>query len=386
MGYFLSGNDYRREPELVPRKRKYAGYSTFNKGHYSGKSFPQLAGLPLGLTKAAVMAANNSLTSHTWQCYEAVKRHVSGCQKMCGIRFKFPFSESDITILVAYLLDKGSLKSASINNYLSSLRTWHLTKGFNPVNLRPEVVSAMLSGRANEDDVEAREEENRMPVMLEHLSLLRELLHVETKMPEGLRLAFWCISVLSFFGSFRITEILPKKAKQVDPKFELLRRDITFSERKVGRSKMKFMTILLKSPKEAKGNKEPIRVEVFATDNVYCPVEAFRRYEEFYGQIPNNNAAFRKSINGDGISQAYFNRNLKRFFSPYVSYGTLSGHSFRSGLSSLLGEAGFDDESIKALGRWSSESFKRYTKLGRLKRQRNSEKVTSWVNNYLSVS
>ena len=149
---------------------------------------------------------------------------------------------------------------------------------------------------------------------------------------------------------------------------------------------MKFMTILLKSPKEAKGNKEPIRVEVFATGNVFCPVEAFHRYEMFYGQIPNNNAAFRKSINGDGISQAYFNRNLKKFFSPYVSYGTLSGHSFRSGLSSLLGEAGFDDESIKALGRWNSESFKRYTKLGRLKRQRNSEKVTSWVNNYFNVS
>ena len=383
---FLSGIGHRREPELVPRKRKYAGYSTFNRGRYSGKSFPQLEGMPLGLTRAAVMAANNSLTSHTWQCYETIKRHVSGCQKTCGIHFSFPFSESNIVVLVAYLLDKGNLKSATINNYLSSIRTWHLTKGYNPVNLRPEVVSVMLAGRANEDDVEAREEENRMPVMLEHLSLLRELLHVETEMPEGQRLAFWCISVLAFFGSFRITEILPKKAKQVDPKFELLRRDITFSERKVGRNKLKFMTVMLKSPKEAKGNRESIRVEIFATGNVYCPVEAFRRYEMFYGQIPSNNAAFRKSINGEGISQAYFNRNLKRFFSPYVSYGTLSGHSFRSGLSSLLGEAGFDDESIKALGRWSSESFRRYTKLGRLKRQRNSEKVTDWVNNYFSVS
>ena len=70
---------------------------------------------------------------------------------------------------------------------------------------------------------------------------------------------------------------------------------------------------------------------------------------------------------------------LKKFFKPYISYGTLTGHSFRSGLSSLLGEAGFSDDEIMALGRWSSSAFLRYIKLGRMKRCRNAEKISGWL-------
>lgn len=162
------------------------------------------------------------------------------------------------------------------------------------------------------------------------------------------------------FLSFRICELFLKKARSIDPRVDLLRRDKEVVERKIGTSKRKILRILLKSPKESKTNKEPIKVEVFSTGNCFCTVESFLNYERMYGHLLGGNAAFRNGITGNVISQNFFN---KKIFCPYVKCGTLTGHSFRSGLTSLLGEAGFEDKQIQALGRWSSDSFRHYVKL-----------------------
>ena len=347
-----SGGSRRRLPVLKPGSKKYTGYCTNSKGRYEPTSFPQLNGLPVGLVRAAVSAANNSLGNHTWDTYQSVKPHMKMCQKVCGLRFDFPLTEDQVFIFVAYLLDLN-LKSSTINTYISGLRTWHLTRGHVITNLRPEVVKALLSGKANEDAERDREEEGRLPVLIEHLALLRELLPVEN-LSEAEKAAFWCIAMLGFFGSFRICELLPKKARSIDPRVDLLRKDIEILERRMGSTKRKFLRISLKSPKESKTNTEPIKVEVISTGNAFCPVEAFVKYEGLYGHLLGGNAAFRSGVSGSAISQNFFNKKLKKMFSPYVSYGTLTGHSFRSGLTSLLGEAVFEDEEIRALGRWSS--------------------------------
>ena len=39
-----------------------------------------------------------------------------------------------------------------------------------------------------------------------------------------------------------------------------------------------------------------------------------------------------------------------------------SGHSFRSGFSSMLEKLGFKEDNIKAWGRWQSTGYKRYLK------------------------
>ena len=48
--------------------------------------------------------------------------------------------------------------------------------------------------------------------------------------------------------------------------------------------------------------------------------------------------------------------------------GTISSHSFRSGVASMMGSQGFSDEEIKLVGRWSSRAFTAYTKLARTQR------------------
>jgi len=336
-------------------------------------------GLPRALLESAIKAANNSLTSHTWVCYESVKKHIKSCQAFTKRRFSFPFTEQMVVVFVSYLLSLGSLKAKTIESYLSALRVWHLTKGHFVQNLRPDIVKALLTGKGHFDDDIDRDDFGRMPVLLEHLDLLHAILPLDKTLTENNKQAFWAICVMAFFGSFRITELLSKNARTIDPKTDLLRRDIEILERKVNGKKREFLRVSLKSPKEARGNKQPIKIEVFSTGDKFCPVQAYKNYELGFGVLQRSSAAFRLDITGNSFSQRFFGVKLKYFFKPYVSYGSLTGHSFRSGLSSLLGEAGFSDEQIMALGRWSSSAFLRYIKLGRMTRCRNAEKISDWL-------
>ena len=118
------------------------------------------------------------------------------------------------------------------------------------------------------------------------------------------------------FGSFRITDILSKNARSIDPKVELLRNNVEILDRKVGNKKTKFLRIHLKSPKECRGNKETIKVEVFATGDKYCSVEAFLAYEKGFGVLHRNNSVFRSEVTGDSFTQRNFNAKL----SPVRTY------------------------------------------------------------------
>ena len=100
---------------------------------------------------------------------------------------------------------------------------------------------------------------------------------------------------------------------------------------------------------------------------------------EGVGVKRGNSAAFRLPVVGLAYRHQRFNSDLKRLLSKHVHYGSFTGHSFRAGLSSLLGKAGFSDAEVMAMGRWSGESFLKYIKCGRLTRSRNSERVGNFV-------
>ena len=79
---------------------------------------------------------------------------------------------------------------------------WHITKGYIPPNLRPDIVKLMLNGRGHEDDLMDREEDDKVPVYLEHLRLLKTLLARDTSMLAGEKAATWAVATLAFWGSF----------------------------------------------------------------------------------------------------------------------------------------------------------------------------------------
>lgn len=348
-------------------------------GRYSSHSFPALKNMPRRFIRAAVSAANNSLSVDTWRVYKCVKKHVRECEEVIKKKQKFPMSPGDVTIFVTYLLQKETLKATTINSLLSALRTWHQEEGYYLSELPPEVIKTLLLGKGNLDAAIAREEGQRQPVYLEHLEVLKCFLELDEMKPESEKALIWSVSTLAFWGSFRICELLPSQSNSVDPRYDLMYKNVRIVKRRVKGKKRKIILVDLKSPKEGRSNTNNVTVEVFDNDSDYCPVKAFEKYVENYGGLSRKNACFRLRRTGLAYRQRRFNEELRKYFDPIVKYGKVRGHSFRAGLSTLLAEKGFTEKQIISMGRWSSSAYKRYVKNGLLVRARYADRVSSWL-------
>ena len=65
-----------------------------------------------------------------------------------------------------------------------------------------------------------------------------------------------------------------------------------------------------------------------------------------------------------------FNQTLKKYLGKHIAYTgrRITSHSFRYGIASLMGELGYGDSELMAVGRWSSRAFVGNLKLPRTKR------------------
>ena len=267
------------------------------------------------------------------------------------------------------MLTRKNLKATTVSSYLSALRMQHIIRGHLDVTLRSPLVDMVLSGRANWDEIQARPTPQRLPMTIKKLELMRAVLELDRTRDPITKAAIMAAACLCFWGSFRMGEILPVRARKVDPENTLLRKDISVAEKTVDGRRMTMLRVKLKSSKESRAYCRGTIIEVFGNGTKTCPVAAFLKYIGLCGNMDQDSSAFRT---GDGwaLRHARMNRELKMILSPYLSYGSISGHSFRAGIASLMAERGMTDEEIRCQGRWSSESFKRYIKLNRVTRVR----------------
>ena len=73
-------------------------------------------------------------------------------------------------------------------------------------------------------------------------------------------------------------------------------------------------------------------------------------------------------MSGKNITPKAFNKFLRGALMDYKGYPGdigVTSHCFRSGVTSMLGQMGASPDLIKGVGRWSSEAWKAYCKVGR---------------------
>ena len=346
---------------------------------FSKHSFPGLSFLPQKVRRALVGCANNAVSKDTWANYNVIMKHMENCQVEFGMRFDFPMTLDMLLALVGYLRETKKLKAVTIENHLCALRYVHLSKGVFLTSLRPDMIKTLLKGMSHDDLKLKRASVDRLPVTLQVMLLLEMEIEDANNWSREYKLLVWSVATLAFFGSFRCGELLSKKANSIDPDVDLQLKDIRIVKRFVNKEKIELLEVNLKSPKEAKENVKSIKVEVFGNGTALYPLKAFKNYVTRVGVKNGNSAAFRLPVIGLAYRHQRFNNDLKSLLSKHLRYGKLSGHSFRSGLSSLLGQAGFSDSEVMAMGRWSSDSFLKYVKTGRLVRSRNSDRVINFV-------
>ena len=280
--------------------------------------------------------------------------------------------KKDILIYVGWLLGTRGVKGATVESYLSGLRMAHLSRGFDIPCLRPDMVKSILCGAKNLSAIEDRagRKPTRLPVTLDMLKLLKHELNDLQESSHFKRMT-WAIACIMFFGAFRVHEILSRKSDSYDPDFTCLQGDVVLHNS----GGIRTLQILLKSPKENRvGNK--VVVDVYENGSSCCPVQAYAKLQAKGSMARAGEPAFMLE-SGKAYTGALLNITLKKCLGRYIApeKGHISSHSFRSGLASMLGNLGFSDEDVKAIGRWSSSAFETYMRLPRTKRAAMARRV-----------
>ena len=266
-------------------------------------------------------------------------------------------ASDNIIVFVSWLVKRG-LSANTINTYISGLRTIHLTQGIDQPALRPPIVTAIIEGKSHIDTVKARlrSKPKRIPVTLNVLRLLKATIN-SWEETDQMRLLVWTVCLICFFGGFRIHEILSQTKSFYDPAFTLLGRNIKLVSLKVGNETILALQILVKSPKEDRIGREVI-IDVYETKGKFCPIKYYRKWLDSNPPIQSKKPAFLKP-DGSPLTGTDLNKILKQLLSPHIDYtkSRISTHSFWGGMATLLGQIGFSDKQIQALGRWSSRAF-----------------------------
>ncbi len=275
-----------------------------------------------------------------------------------------------------WLITARKAKHGTICSYLAGLRQLHIVKGMETKDIRSDLVNLILAGKRNQEVLEKKRggsQQERLPVTMTVMRLIKAAIR-DSDMPNPRKLAMWAICCLAFNGAFRIHELLCRQEREFDQAHTLLKKDIKIVWDK--EAKKEVIVVLVKWPKEDKKG-AGVEVEVYETGSEVCPVKALKKcwacQKEGGGE---NQPAFRQE-NGMAWTGRRFNEELKKLLQPHLDYkrGKITAHSFRSGITSMLGMAGYSDSELKAVGRWSSRAFEHYVKLPRSRRREMAKEI-----------
>lgn len=350
------------EPTAVHGVSKYGP-----KGLFTTTSFDRFQ-LDLSHQQILQTAANYSLSKKSWSSYKTAENMLRKCQEQTGKIMKLPLEEKDVLLFIAWLMERG-LQSRTISSYLSGLRMMHLSQGVYVPVLRSDLVKQILEGRLHFDAVVKRIENK--PIRLPVTPTLMKLLKLEIKdslLCKETKRLLWAVITICFAGGFRIHELLSTQEKYFDPLYTLLGEDIKVKAIKHAGEEIEILQIKLKSQKTDRVGVDCI-VDVYESGGNFCPVRAFKKWEKTTTKLHNSKPAFRLE-SGKPLTGKKLNTQLKKLLEKHVDYKKerISSHSFRAGIATLMGQLGYTDQEIQALGRWSSRAFEAYLKLPRTKR------------------
>ena len=161
-----------------------------------------------------------------------------------------------------------------------------------------------------------------------------------------------------FFGFFRAGELTVPSASAFDPAVHLAWGDVAADENQPP----SMVRVFLKRSKCDQFGRG-VTVYVGKTDNSLCPVSAILAYVARRGDAPG--AFFRFRSDAPLTKTRFVTHVREALLRAGICYQNYSGHSFRIGAATAAAQAGIQDSTIQALGRWNSAAFLRYIRTPR---------------------
>ena len=201
-----------------------------------------------------------------------------------------------------------------------------------------------------------RAQDHRLPVTPWILKKIREGLLQNPHDYDNI--LFWAACCLGFFAFLRSGEFTVENGHQFDPTWHLTARDIEVDSRE----DPSMIKIHLKGSKTDQ-TRRGMDLYVGKTGNELCPVAAILAYLVVRGR--DDGPLFRLK-NGRPLSRQHLIQVLRYWLTAAgVDCSRYSGHSFRIGAATTAIARGVPESTVQTLGRWESDSFKRYIRIPR---------------------
>jgi hypothetical protein len=311
-----------------PVPTKEPKYSKTVEGGYTMESFREY-NLPESIVTVIVEAANLSLAKNTWSSYNTAENHIKRCEADTGVEIRFPMTPRMEFAYFGWLMKYRNVSASTMSQYASGLRVAHLKRGVFPPNLRPDIVKAIITGRENDETLQKKPP--RLAMTIDVMKLLKIALKTSNLALPRKRL-IWSVSCTSFRGSFRIHELLSRQGSEYDPSCTLMGCDVSLHTTEIEGVKETYLIVNLKNPKEDK-LKKGVRVELFRTGSLTCPVDAYTKYRAVSKVAVSKVSPLYRLESGVCYTGNLFNKDIKSLLGRYVNYdeGRFLSHSFRAG-------------------------------------------------------
>ena len=158
---------------------------------------------------------------------------------------------------------------------------------------------------------------------------------------------------------------------------------MTWRHETLNQQEISYLVVSVPEPKELAEKQSSVLVELLPTNSFICPVTAYKKFSQLTQPDPDKPLfSDKKSF----LTSAEVNSCLKTLLKDVVDYSKeqVLGHSFRAGVISggklhkgnschnftalALARVGASKEVMMSQGRWNSEAYATYIKLGRAQR------------------
>lgn len=297
----------------------------------------------------------SSVSHNTWNKHSSALSLYSKFCNNLNLQCSLPFPLKNVRAFTTWALTERGLQTATVKSYLCSLKIIHDLNDFCYDDfLKDRCIKMLLSGASNL----SLPNNSFRPAM--NFPLLKILSHriSETRWSEYSKQIIWTAFAICFFTSCRMGEIVCEKEYYCDMRKTLKWENIVFSDNDI---------VIFVPYTKATGFKGAF-VDIFPLENSpYCPFSAISKLSEMARDNPNfslKNPVF-KFWSGKFLCPQKLNSILKDLLADFCTTNCIiSCHSFRAAIPSLL--AAHPDKTaiadILEWGRWSSNSYKKYTR------------------------
>ena len=319
-------------------------------------------GIPERFASLFADAANGSKKYATWKQRKSVMNIVNKCREELGELLTFPWARQELHNFVGWCMEQN-LKSNTIEQYVSNVRSLHKEVGLRMDDSDWPFLNNIIKGHGNLSENRA----GRIPMTPELMYKLKWRLKKSYQNIKE-KCLVWAVYTILFQGSISIGEILAPTTSRFCPDSTPLGKNIILEQTWVGDKHVDMLKFSIRKPKETKGN-ALVNVEIFdlGPNCFYNGMSAWKKWRETSTlPIMDELPVFRKE-DGSLLTPPQLNTIIQTLLKEDISYleGTLASHSFRSGVVTIMGRLGYTEDEIKRQGRWTSEAFRTYLKMGR---------------------